>query len=290
MNDTTRPLGRDDRERGLDFAIKMAERHCPPERIIAEADRFADYLRHGAPPPAPAANPLPRGLMDVGRRAPAMRLDIVIAVLLERERQESKGWTADHDDGHSDGEIANEAAFAIMTPDAADFTYPATGWVDAAAPRRKQLVQGIALAFAELERLDRAADRAFAHAQPDAIDQDFRTHGQDSAVDDDQVQRVTLDAPVLELVDTLTRDDLDNMHHAIGRPADVWKATHRNYFATGTDTPDAHRFRELRPFWIEADAASIAKGMRYFSLTAVGRAALGHALERNPEWFRIEIK
>lgn len=87
-----------------------------------------------------------------------------IDVLAERKRQvEFEGWTAEHDDEHTKGEMARAAAcYAIprTTWHAADilkWLWPWSGsWWKPADPRRN-LVKAGALILAEIERLDRIA-------------------------------------------------------------------------------------------------------------------------------------
>lgn len=83
-------------------------------------------------------------------------------VLAERERQKAvEGWTAEHDDAHSDGELAAAAICYAFTsvrsqhhinnqiwPWDSDWFKPTT--------RRRDLVKSGALILAEIERLDRA--------------------------------------------------------------------------------------------------------------------------------------
>lgn len=95
-------------------------------------------------------------------------------VLAERNRHPDKGYTNDHDDEHVNGEIAAMAALFIMPAGSREFEientrhgmkvgdvmlpphwkYPDLG------DRRDQLVKGTAMALAEIERFDRAAENA----------------------------------------------------------------------------------------------------------------------------------
>ncbi|WAJ27589.1 Lar family restriction alleviation protein [Antarcticirhabdus aurantiaca] len=89
-------------------------------------------------------NRLPRGV------ASAAAYD----VLAERRRQvEAEGWTPEHDDQHEGGEIALAAACYL--------TGRADLWPWSGSPKfkdlRTDLVRGVALGQAEIERLDRAA-------------------------------------------------------------------------------------------------------------------------------------
>lgn len=89
-------------------------------------------------------------------------------VLAERERQKTvEGWTAEHDDAHSNGEIAGAAAtYAVLRSQVGGIDQPGSGflaslwpwdgsWFKPSSPRR-DLVKAGALILAEIERLDRA--------------------------------------------------------------------------------------------------------------------------------------
>lgn len=94
-------------------------------------------------------------------------------VLAERRRQvEVEGWTQEHDDEHESGEIAKAAAcYALqsaMPGNQGDYLrfWPAqwdSSWWRP-RDRRRDLVRAAALLLAEIERLDRADDRASRHA------------------------------------------------------------------------------------------------------------------------------
>jgi hypothetical protein len=79
---------------------------------------------------------------------------VIDEIAAERDRQLAKGWTPNHDDQHTAGEI-------IDAPD-----WGAVARLDVATSiatpheRRRLLVQAAALIVAEIERLDRAADAA----------------------------------------------------------------------------------------------------------------------------------
>jgi hypothetical protein len=73
-------------------------------------------------------------------------------VAAERRRQLAKGWTPEHDDGHSVDTLARNGALILNGS--------IGGWVDASRhTRREQLIIGAALAIAAIERLDREAAR-----------------------------------------------------------------------------------------------------------------------------------
>lgn len=90
-----------------------------------------------------------------------------IDVVHERRRQvHAKGWTPEHDDEHDDCSLAAAAACYIIGsseltykgaqvwPRGWNFKGPITG-----ENYRRALVKGAALALAEIERIDRAADK-----------------------------------------------------------------------------------------------------------------------------------
>jgi hypothetical protein len=105
-------------------------------------------------------------------------------VVAERDRQITvEGWTAEHDDGHRPGEIALAAAayaaFAALPDENSREHHRASLWgvvpgfsgvIGQLWPwaakwfkpsgRRRELVKAGALILAEIERLDRAAEKA----------------------------------------------------------------------------------------------------------------------------------
>lgn len=85
-------------------------------------------------------------------------------VLAERRRQiESEGWTPEHDDEHSLGEMAGAAACyannaglgRVLPP--RSWPWDASWWKP--KDRRRDLVRAAALLLAEIERLDRLEAR-----------------------------------------------------------------------------------------------------------------------------------
>ena len=93
-------------------------------------------------------------------------------VLAERQRQvEGEGWTPEHDDQHSAGELAEAASSyshlaayqCVFLFDCSNFPAPCIWpwekdvWKPGETPRRS-LVKAGALILAEIERLDRAAE------------------------------------------------------------------------------------------------------------------------------------
>jgi hypothetical protein len=91
-------------------------------------------------------------------------------VIAERERQmQAEGWTPEHDDTHSCGELAAAAAcYAHPAPwgvRPSSVTEPPQIWPWSREwwkpkDRRANLVRAAALIVAEIERLDRAAGKA----------------------------------------------------------------------------------------------------------------------------------
>lgn len=83
-------------------------------------------------------------------------------VLAERRRQiEAEGWTPEHDDEHSVGEMAKAAAcYALVSagfnPDATINVWPWHRRWWKPSDTRCNLVKAAALILAEIERLDRA--------------------------------------------------------------------------------------------------------------------------------------
>lgn len=93
---------------------------------------------------------------------------IIEEVAAERRRQiEAEGWTPKHDDEHANGELAAAAAAYINwgagsrvphgTPPA-EWPWAHSWWKP--RDRRHDLVRAAALILAEIERLDRANERA----------------------------------------------------------------------------------------------------------------------------------
>ena len=98
---------------------------------------------------------------DTARKAPLMTehstlpqdagpVGVLAEVAAERARQIAKGYDAAHDDGYADSDaLSHHAAHAIDS-----MLY--TMWV-IRPDRRSEIISGIALAVAEVERMDRAA-------------------------------------------------------------------------------------------------------------------------------------
>lgn len=91
-------------------------------------------------------------------------------VLTERRRQvEAEGWTPEHDDKHTNDELAALACFYAMPASVCEWSSPdcygdtlgefirsAGWWQTTTGDRRRELVRAGALILAEIERLDRA--------------------------------------------------------------------------------------------------------------------------------------
>lgn len=108
-----------------------------------------------------AANPGPEPEIPYSRAA--------VDVLAERRRQvEAEGWTPEHDDEHTNDEIAALACFYAMPPESREWSCPdgygdtlgesirPAGWQTTTGDRRRELVKAGALILAEIERIDRA--------------------------------------------------------------------------------------------------------------------------------------
>lgn len=84
----------------------------------------------------------------------------VQSVISERQRQQSvEGWTPEHDDEHTEGEMAEAAACYAMFANNQGFSVPglwpwAREWWKQSGQRR-DLVKAGALILAEIERIDR---------------------------------------------------------------------------------------------------------------------------------------
>ncbi|EOU9507115.1 hypothetical protein ACOJK1_003470 [Pseudomonas aeruginosa] len=145
--------------------LKFVREHCPfgtsvdPEyQLMEEADRLARGLV------GPMFDEL-RSLLAAapGKEVPQAWLD----VQAERRRQvEAEGWTPEHDDEHSHGQMARAAACYALAGSSAPNDGTAALLVSLAWPwdqqwwkpstPRRDLVKACALALAEIERLDRA--------------------------------------------------------------------------------------------------------------------------------------
>jgi len=288
----------------LEQAIKISGADVyKPERIVKAAELFEQYLRDGATTMrAAAAQPtgprLPSDFVSLATEIPSDTLYAVHLVMAERFRQIGKGWTPEHDDTHDDQRIAFEAACAIA-PDGTRHLAPLdqasfwqTPWVKPGQLRTAQLVQGIALALAELERVHRENDRIDTKQRDAQLSEETRAAeraaGNIPSIRPEDIEGAA-PPPVAEL-DSL---DFERMHHALGRPRDPLIETYRNRFGTPGNSHLASRFRELPEYWEEPGAQPGDDGgpkMRYFAVTDAGRAALARAILERPEKYRFEIE
>ena len=97
----------------------------------------------------------------------------VESIAAERKRQvEAEGWTPEHDDEHRNGEIAEAAAGYLVFGNRGNWAYdgvpPSWPWHPSCwkpKDRRADLVRAGALIAAEIDRLDRMAERACDHGR-----------------------------------------------------------------------------------------------------------------------------
>lgn len=83
-----------------------------------------------------------------------LKSQAAVDVLAERRRQiDEEGWTADHDDEHTKGQLA-AAATCYVTGRSLYWPWLRSWWKP--TTRRRNLVKAGALILAEIERLDRA--------------------------------------------------------------------------------------------------------------------------------------
>ncbi|MFS6992224.1 hypothetical protein ABMZ67_00880 [Pseudomonas aeruginosa] len=163
-------------EPGCDTAVELAAQttqaqHCVPEvsgigRDFAYPRSVVLYLR--TEPTDDDLRAIHDGLRSLaaapGKEVPQAWLD----VQAERRRQiTAEGWTPEHDDEHSHGQIARAAACYALAGSSAPNDGTAALLVSLAWPwdeqwwkpstARRDMVKACALALAEIERLDRAA-------------------------------------------------------------------------------------------------------------------------------------
>lgn len=107
---------------------------------------------------------------ETGHGTLAVFPQAAVDVLEERLRQhDMEGWTPEHDDQHTNEELANAAASYAMSDDkrcmeigedAREHLWPwDKSWWKPSENRRRDLVRAGALILAEIERLDRAAEK-----------------------------------------------------------------------------------------------------------------------------------
>lgn len=118
----------------------------PEERAKHDANIEAFKAMLPQPVPAASSESVLQSLTDALRD-----------VIAERQRQVSvKGWTPEHDDTYTCGELSG-AAISYIEPMEAVFYWPAEWHDDSFKPsdERRNLVKATALLLAEIERLDR---------------------------------------------------------------------------------------------------------------------------------------
>ena len=124
-----------------------------PKHNKAWHGEFADWMLHG--------------IEIAGEAATGFKLNPAVRdVLVERQRQISvEGWTPEHDDAHSVGELARAAA-CYANPDLVYVLQGTTGlgwpWDESwwkPADQHRNLVKAGALILAAIARLYRAADK-----------------------------------------------------------------------------------------------------------------------------------
>lgn len=144
------------------YAAPVAQaQHSVPEEFIGRLSEF--LAQRGA-----TGKALLRELRDMLAAAPGTEVPQAwLDVQAERRRQvEAEGWTPEHDDEHSHGQMARAAACYALAGSSAPSDGTAALLVSLAWPwdeqwwkptsARRDLVKACALGLAEIERLDRA--------------------------------------------------------------------------------------------------------------------------------------
>lgn len=144
------------------YAAPVAQaQHSVPEEFIGRLSEF--LAQRGA-----TGKALLRELRDMLAAAPGTEVPQAwLDVQAERRRQvEAEGWTPEHDDEHSHGQMARAAACYALAGSSAPNDGTAALLVSLAWPwdeqwwkpstARRDMVKACALALAEIERLDRA--------------------------------------------------------------------------------------------------------------------------------------
>lgn len=149
-------------------ALRKANPGMPPIRLWAEEDAHVRQMYRDMVLAGTRRFLATMGLHELAVEEMAKR-DIeadgaLQDVAIERRRQvEAEGWTPEHDDEHSNGEMADAAALyaSLQVRHLTGFaTWPwAAEWWKP-TNRRRDLVKAGALIVAEIERLDRAAAKA----------------------------------------------------------------------------------------------------------------------------------
>ncbi len=144
------------------YAAPVAQaQHSVPEEFIGRLSEF--LAQRGA-----TGKALLRELRDMLAAAPGTEVPQAwLDVQAERRRQvEAEGWTPEHDDEHSHGQMARAAACYALAGSSAPNDGTAALLVSLAWPwdeqwwkpstARRDMVKACALGLAEIERLDRA--------------------------------------------------------------------------------------------------------------------------------------
>jgi hypothetical protein len=112
----------------------------------------------------------PKPPVDGAPPAPPAVESAALDVLAERKRQvEVEGWTPEHDDEHSNGDLAQAAAFYALVGQEHEGCRIVWPWEESwmkICDNRRNLVKAGALILAEIERLDRRTLSASAGASP----------------------------------------------------------------------------------------------------------------------------
>ena len=98
-------------------------------------------------------------------------MSVIDEIAAERKRQvEKEGWSLEHDDHHSTGDLARLATmYAIPGPHGRIYEEMVLAWGEVPdwvkhKDRRSDLIRAAALIVAEIERLDRAANTSSSSA------------------------------------------------------------------------------------------------------------------------------
>lgn len=150
----------------------MPPRNKPAAATAPVKDETATQASPAVAPPsaAPVATP-PEPAVPVGTAkppAPAKAAESELSqaaqdVLTERARQQDQeGYDAATDDAHTAGELARASACYMLRAAAipasrSTFSWPFSPATWKPSDRRRDLVKGLALGLAELERIDRTA-------------------------------------------------------------------------------------------------------------------------------------
>lgn len=254
---------------------------------LAAADNMLAWMKGEAPVEevqgqAPTLEQmLPRGLVESLKAAPAERIAVIQYLLRERTSHEDRhGYDADHDDLHDRGELAYQAALALIDPLAVQTLAPEhlrnlSQWIEPGQERPVELIQAIALAAAELERIIRRDRRAADDFATGATPPDRLPPAAAAPVIDQP-------APAANARPVLTLGDLDDMHHALGRPSHPLHRTSRNYFASYVGSEENERFMSLPDFW-ELSPHHGEQNGRVWHVTIAGRRAVANAMMERPD-------